>query len=94
MVRSLPNVFVTMTNSRHPGQLEAMVRAFGDHKVVMGSDFVLHTVEFSIGNITYARIPDSAKRNILGRTMKRVLDELGYWNTWGYPPTAAGRMER
>jgi predicted TIM-barrel fold metal-dependent hydrolase len=93
VIRRRPNVFVTMTNNRQPGLLEAMVRTFGDGRVVMGSDFVLHTVEFSIGNIAYARIPDLAKRNILGLNMKRVLDELGYWETWGYPQAVA-RVEK
>jgi len=87
--RRRPNVLVTMTNNRQPGLLEAMVRAFGDSKVVMGSDFVLHSVEFSIGNIAYARLPEQAKRNILGVNMQRVLDELGYWDTWGYPQDSA-----
>ena len=93
VIRRRPNVFVTMTNNRQPGLLEAMVRTYGDARVVMGSDFVLHTVEFSIGNIAYARIPDLAKRNILGLNMKRVLDELGYWETWGYPQAVA-RVEK
>ncbi len=78
------NVFASTTNSRHPGFIEGMVRTIGEDKLVMGADSVLHTVEFSIGNIAYARISDEAKRKILGLNMKRMLDELGYWDTWGY----------
>ena len=84
------NVFASTTNSRHPGTIEAMVEVFGAEKVVMGTDSILHTMEFSIGNIAYARIPDEARRRILGVNMKDVLTGLGYWDTWGYDATGGG----
>jgi predicted TIM-barrel fold metal-dependent hydrolase len=83
VIRKHPHVFASTTNSRMPGMIEAMVRSFSAEKLVMGSDFILHTVEFSVGNIAYARIPDAAKRAILGLNMKALLSELGYWDTWG-----------
>jgi predicted TIM-barrel fold metal-dependent hydrolase len=82
-----PNVFATTTNTRYPGSLEAMVSTLGDDKLVMGSDFILHTVEFAIGNLAYARISEQSKRKILGLNLKNLLDELGYWGLWGYPGT-------
>lgn len=87
VVRRRPNVFPSTTNTRHPGSLEAMVRAFGPEKLLMGSDFVLHTVEFSIGNLAFARIPEQTKRDILGLNMQRLLKEAGYWDSWGYEKT-------
>ncbi len=85
VLRRRPNVFASTTNTRHPGFIEAMVHTFGDDQLVMGSDCILHTPEFSIGNLAYARISDQSKRKILGLNMKHMLDELGYWNTWGFP---------
>lgn len=83
VIRKRANLFASTTNSRQPGMIEAMVKAFGAGKLVMGSDFILHTVEFSIGNIAYARIPDEAKRQALGGNVKALLSGLGFWDSWG-----------
>lgn len=85
VIRRRPNVFATTTNTRYPGSLEAMVHTLGDDQLVMGSDFILHTVEFAIANLAYARISEPSKRKILGLNLKNLLDELGYWELWGYP---------
>ena len=45
---------------------------------------VRHMDRLGISNIAYARIPDEARRRILGINMRDVLTGLGYWDTWGY----------
>jgi len=85
VLRRRANVFASTTNIRFPGALEGLVKTMGADRVVMGSDFILHTLEFAVANIAYARIPDEAKRRIFGKNLKEALERLGHWDKWGYP---------
>lgn len=74
VVKQRPNVYQCTCAALSFGDIERMVEAMPVEKIVYGSDFTDLPMPFSFGPILYARIPDDAKRAILGPNMKAVLE--------------------
>jgi predicted TIM-barrel fold metal-dependent hydrolase len=67
MARRLPNFFLDLTYSReHTNMIEHFVESVGAGQIVWGSDAPTFSISHQIGKVLYARIPDDAKRAILG----------------------------
>jgi predicted TIM-barrel fold metal-dependent hydrolase len=73
VVKRRPNVYQCTCAALSFGDVERLVEAMPVEKIVYGSDFTDLPMPFSFGPILYARIPEEAKRAILGRNMEAVL---------------------
>lgn len=74
VVKKHPNVYqCTCAAGLNFGDIERMVAAMPVEKIIYGSDFTGWPMPFSFGPILYARIPDDAKRVILGLNAKTML---------------------
>lgn len=72
--RRLPNFFPDLTYSReHTNMIETLVEAVGPDQIVWGSDTPVFCMAQQLGKVLFARIPDDAKRKILGATAARLL---------------------
>ena len=71
---SHPNVYLeTCSTFRAPGVIEQLVEEAGAGRVVYGSDMPLMDPRSQIGKIITARIPEAAKRLVLGANACRLL---------------------
>jgi predicted TIM-barrel fold metal-dependent hydrolase len=57
--------------------LENWVAAVGADRLLFASDVPFNDNAHQIGRVTHARIPESAKRAILGETMRELLERVG-----------------
>ncbi len=55
------------------GQIEAMVAALGDSRILYGSDAVWNSMEAALGRVLYADIPGKSKERILGANLAGIL---------------------
>lgn len=68
-----PNLFLDLTGSGLPrGLLEVMVERAGADRILFGTDVPFVDIRPQLGYVLFARIPDDAKRKILGLNSKRV----------------------
>lgn len=71
--RRLPNFYLDLTYSReHTNMIETIVEAVGASQIVWGSDAPCFSMSHQLGKVLFARIPDEAKRKILGATAARL----------------------
>jgi uncharacterized protein len=69
MAKRLPNFYLDLTYSReHTNMIEYFVEQVGPGQLVWGSDAPTFSISHQVGKVLYARIPDDAKRAILGGT--------------------------
>jgi predicted TIM-barrel fold metal-dependent hydrolase len=74
VAREEPNVYLDLTSSvGRFGAFEAMVEAAGADKLTYGSDMPWMCASHQVGRVLLARIPDDAKRHILGGTLASLL---------------------
>jgi predicted TIM-barrel fold metal-dependent hydrolase len=73
VVKNRPNVYQCTCAALSFGDIERMAAAMPVEKILYGSDFTDLPMPFSFGPILYARIPDDAKRAILGLNAKTML---------------------
>jgi hypothetical protein len=74
VAREEPNVYLDLTSSAGRfGAFEAMVEVAGADRLTYGSDMPWMCASFQIGRVLLARIPEDAKRRILGGTMAGLL---------------------
>ena len=77
LARAYPNCFCEITfTSVLNGTIEWMVNQVGSYKVVYGSDCPMRDPFPQFGWVAYADISEEAKRDILGRNMKRIIDAV------------------
>jgi predicted TIM-barrel fold metal-dependent hydrolase len=75
MGKRIPNFYLDLTYSReHTNMIEYFVEHAGPGKIVWGSDAPTFSLSQQAGKILYARIPDEAKRAILGGTARRLFN--------------------
>lgn len=71
--RKTPNFYLDLTYSReHTNMIETFVAEVGPERIVWGSDAPTFSMAHQLGKILFARIPDEAKRKILGETQARL----------------------
>jgi predicted TIM-barrel fold metal-dependent hydrolase len=75
VLRERPNVYQCTCAALMWRDVERLFEACPLEKIVYGSDLIDLDGPFGLGPILFARIPDDAKRSILGLNMQRVLDE-------------------
>lgn len=77
LARAYPNCFCEITfTSVLNGTIEWMVDQVGSYKVIYGSDCPMRDPFPQFGWVAYADISEEAKRDILGRNMKRIIDAV------------------
>ena len=72
--RRYEHLYVDTSRAAHLGAIEIAVRELGAERVLLGSGAPLRAIQSSINAILTARIPDDAKRLILGGNAARLLD--------------------
>ncbi len=77
LAKAYPNchceiTFTSVTN----GTIEWMSEQVGSERVVYGSDCPMRDPFPQFGWVAYADISEEAKRNILGRNMRRIIDQV------------------
>ena len=80
--QAYPNVYLeTCSTYRKPGLIEESVDKVGADRVLFGTDMPLMDPRAQLGKIITARIPDEAKRLVLGGNARRLLGTGGgRWN--------------
>lgn len=68
-----PNFCLDLTYSReHTNMIERFVEELGPERIVWGTDTPIFSMAHQLGKVLFARIPDDAKRRILGETAARL----------------------
>jgi len=76
LAAEFPNVYLELTAAYHVyGLLEWMCRDAGSNKVLFGTDYPWFDPMVVVGCIVYARIDETAMRNILYNNGRRLIDE-------------------
>jgi predicted TIM-barrel fold metal-dependent hydrolase len=74
LANGLPNVYIDLSVPEIYGLTEFFYSALDDiRKLIFGSDFPWGNCHFRVGAVIYARIPEQAKRKILGENMASLL---------------------
>ena len=74
LVEAHPNVYLdTVTSLVNYGQLDFMVTRIGAERILYGSDMPFLDPAPQLAKVVFARIPDDAKRRILGGNAARLL---------------------
>ena len=69
-----PNVYVDLSVPEIYGVIEFFYEALDDiRKLIFGTDFPWGNCHFRVGAVIYARLPEAAKRKILGENMAKLL---------------------
>ena len=77
IVRSHPRIHIDMAGSDPTsGMAEMAVRELGAERVLYGSDVAGRSFASQLAKIRSARVPDAAKRLILGGNLRRLLDPI------------------
>jgi predicted TIM-barrel fold metal-dependent hydrolase len=77
LARECPNVYLDPTMSRTPrGLWERLVAAVGAEKLTWGSDAIFYSMTPHPGKVAGAKIPEEAKRQILGGNARRLLGRI------------------
>lgn len=75
LAREFPNVYLDPTISRTPrGLWERLVAALGAEKLTWGSDAIFYSMTPHPGKVAGAKIPEEAKRLILGGNARQILN--------------------
>jgi predicted TIM-barrel fold metal-dependent hydrolase len=74
LANTFPNIYVDLSVPEIFGVTEFFVEALDDiRKIIFGTDFPWGNCHFRVGAVIYARIPEEAKRRILGENMAELL---------------------
>lgn len=74
LANAFPNIYVDLSVPDTFGVTEFFVEALDDiRKIIFGTDFPWGNCHFRVGAVIYARIPEEAKRRILGENMTELL---------------------
>ncbi len=74
MANSFPNVYVDLSVPEIFGITEFFYTALDDiGKLIFGTDFPWGNCHFRVGAVIYSRIPEQAKRKVLGENMASLL---------------------
>jgi len=74
LANTFPNVYVDLSVPEIFGGTEFFVEALDDiGQLIFGTDFPWGNCHFRVGAVIYARIPEEAKRKILGENMAELL---------------------
>jgi len=71
--RRYPHLHLDSGRAAHLGAIEIAVREIGAERVLLGTGAPLRAIQSSVNAILTARIPDEAKRQILGGNAARLL---------------------
>ena len=71
--RRYPHLHLDTSRMAHLGAIELAVREIGAERVLLGTSAPLRAIQSSLNAIAMARIPDAAKRAILGGNAARLL---------------------
>ena len=77
ILRERENVYANIWSYPSRGAFDRGFANVGAHKFLFGSDAFMNPMSVGIGPVVYAPISDQEKRQILGLTMARLLDEVG-----------------
>lgn len=74
LANAFPNIYVDLSVPETFGVTEFFVEALDDiRKIIFGTDFPWGNCHFRVGAVIYARIPEEAKRRILGQNIVELL---------------------
>jgi predicted TIM-barrel fold metal-dependent hydrolase len=74
LANSFPNIYVDLSVPEIYGVTEFFYEALDDiRKLIFGTDFPWGNCHFRVGAVIYARIPEEAKRKVLGENMAELL---------------------
>jgi uncharacterized protein len=74
LANSLPNIYIDLSVPEIYGLTEFFYSALDDiGKLIFGTDFPWGNCHFRVGAVVYARIPEEAKRKVLGENMASLL---------------------
>jgi len=74
LANSFPNVYVDLSVPEIFGITEFFYTALDDiGKLIFGTDFPWGNCHFRVGAVIYSRIPEQAKRKVLGENMASLL---------------------
>ena len=73
VARAHPNLFICTCPFHNYGQTEEFVALYGAERIMFGSDLLDLPIAWGMGQIMYARIPEDAKRKILGEDLRGLL---------------------
>lgn len=74
LANSLPNIYIDLSVPEIYGLTEFFYSALDDiGKLIFGTDFPWGNCHFRVGAVIYARIPEEAKRKVLGENMASLL---------------------
>jgi predicted TIM-barrel fold metal-dependent hydrolase len=77
LAKEFPNCHMEITfTSVTSGVIELMVRECGSERVIYGSDVPMRDPFPQFGWVAYADISEEEKRNILGRNMQHILEQV------------------
>jgi predicted TIM-barrel fold metal-dependent hydrolase len=77
VVRRHPNLFICTCPLLEWNQAEDFVALYGAERMLFGSDLLDLPIAWGMGQIMYARIPEAAKRKILGENLQELLEKYG-----------------
>lgn len=76
LVRKYDNLYINTCAEIGFDNIRRITALAGEDKVVYGSDMTAIDTTFSLGAVAYAKIPDEAKRKILGLNMDRLIKRI------------------
>ena len=69
----IPNIYANVCAMTEHRAVETLVNKCGSSHLLLGSDFCLFDASFGIGPVAFAKIPEEAKLDILGRNAQAIL---------------------
>lgn len=82
LLRDRPNVYANIWGFFPMGTLDRAFAEVGAEKFILGSDGFLNPLSNGVGPVVFAPLSDERKRQVLGLTMARLLDERGVLPQW------------
>jgi len=77
VTKEVGNLFVCTCPCEEWSYPEKLVEIYGADRLLFGSDLTDLPIAWGMGQIVYARIPESDKRRILGENLRGLLDRYG-----------------
>ena len=74
--RGLENVYLDTSNCRIPHVIETAVKALGDRRILLGSDYPWGSLKANAWTVLDSEIPEASKRRILSGNLKELLEGL------------------
>jgi len=78
VTKDVANLFVCTCPCVDWSYTEKLVDIYGADRLLFGSDLTDLPIGWGMGQIVYARIPESDKRRILGENLRGLLDRYGH----------------